>query len=34
MQLAKRFDAVPLTRNYMVNWERANARAARRPPLN
>jgi cyclopropane-fatty-acyl-phospholipid synthase len=25
MQLAKRFDAVPLTRDYMVNWERANA---------
>jgi cyclopropane-fatty-acyl-phospholipid synthase len=25
MQLAKRVDAVPLTRDYMVNWERANA---------
>lgn len=32
MQLAKRFDAVPLTRDYMVNWERANARPTRRPP--
>jgi cyclopropane-fatty-acyl-phospholipid synthase len=25
MQLAKRVDAVPPTRDYMVNWERANA---------
>jgi cyclopropane-fatty-acyl-phospholipid synthase len=28
MQLAKRFDAVPLTRDYMMNWERANAPTA------
>ena len=25
LQLAKRFDAVPVTRDYMVNWERTNA---------
>jgi cyclopropane-fatty-acyl-phospholipid synthase len=25
MQLAKRADAVPITRDYMVDWERANA---------
>jgi cyclopropane-fatty-acyl-phospholipid synthase len=30
MQLAKRVDAVPLTRDYMVNWERANAPTAHR----
>ncbi len=30
MQIAKRFDAVPLTRDYVVNWERANAPMARR----
>ncbi len=30
MQLAKRFDAVPLTRDYMADWERASARTARR----
>jgi len=28
MQLAKRSDAVPLTRDYMMNWEQANASAA------
>lgn len=32
MQLAKRFDAVPLTRDYMVNWERANTGPTRCPP--
>ena len=30
MQLAKRVDAVPLTRDYMMDWERANAPTARR----
>jgi cyclopropane-fatty-acyl-phospholipid synthase len=28
MQLAKRSDAVPLTRDYMVNWERSNTDSA------
>ncbi|ARQ00135.1 SAM-dependent methyltransferase [Pseudorhodoplanes sinuspersici] len=30
MQLAKRADTIPLTRDYMVNWERANAPTAHR----
>lgn len=30
MQLAKRADAIPLTRDYMVNWERANTPMAHR----
>jgi cyclopropane-fatty-acyl-phospholipid synthase len=30
MQLVRRLDAVPLTRDYMVDWERANPRPALR----
>jgi cyclopropane-fatty-acyl-phospholipid synthase len=31
MQLAKAVDTVPLTRDYMVDWERAHSAAAREP---
>ncbi len=31
MQLAKRVDTVPITRDYMIDWERANSAAARKP---
>jgi cyclopropane-fatty-acyl-phospholipid synthase len=30
MQLAKAVDAVPLTRDYMLDWERAHSAAADR----
>ena len=30
MQLAKTIDAVPLTRDYMLDWERARSAAAER----
>ncbi len=30
MQLAKQVDAVPLTRDYMLDWERARSVSARR----
>ena len=30
LQLAKRADTIPLTRDYIVNWERANAPTAHR----
>ena len=31
MQLSKRVDAVPLTRDYMIDWERAASAAAATP---
>jgi hypothetical protein len=31
VQLAKRSGAVPLTRDYIMNWERADMPATRRP---
>jgi hypothetical protein len=30
VQLAKQSDAIPTTRDYMVDWERANTTVARR----
>jgi cyclopropane-fatty-acyl-phospholipid synthase len=30
MQIAKRQDAVPLTRDYMIDWERAHSQGGRR----
>ncbi len=33
MQLAKRTEAVPLTRDYITDWERANAPVAARPRI-
>src|SRR6266849_2062440 len=31
MQLAKRVDTVPVTRDYMIDWERVHSAAARKP---